>query len=58
VARLLAEKRGGGPFFYSVEHFSVKVFTEENTTVLAGRWVKVGEGWEGGGGGGLVVSTR
>jgi len=45
----------GGPFFYSVEHFSVKVFTKENTSVLAGRWVKVeeGEGGKGGGGGGI-----
>jgi hypothetical protein len=46
----------------AVEHFSVKVFTEENTTVLAGRRVKVGEGWEGGKGGrggkGIVVSNR
>jgi hypothetical protein len=35
-----------------VDDFSVKVFTEENTTVLAERWVKVGKREGGGGGGG------
>ena len=61
----------GGRFLNSVQDFSVKrVFTEENTTALAGRWVKVekgrkggecggGEkGGEGGRGGGVVVSNR
>jgi len=28
-------------FLHSVQDFSVKVFTGENTDVLAGRWVKV-----------------
>jgi len=33
----------------SVQDFSVKrVFTEENTTALAGRWVKVEKGRKGG----------
>jgi hypothetical protein len=45
----------------AVDHFSVKVFTGENTTVLAGRRVKVEErkGGRGGGGGeGIGVSER
>ena len=51
----------GGRFFYSVENFSLKVFTEKNTTVWAERWVKGGQrgkAEEVEEVGGLVVSKR